>query len=748
MMNADDPDQNPSLAAHDETQAGAPVIVDVLAPLALDMVWSYLAPPYLALAAGDIVRIPFGSREAIGVVWAVHPPGATVGGRKLKTVSGRYDAPSLPNGLRTLLDWIARYTLAPRGQVLRLALRHPEKLPPEAPRVAVAATGRLPARLTPARRRALAALDGHDAMSRKALAGAAGVSLAVINGLIDDGSLETRVLPDAPALAPDPEFAPAALSDGQAAAAASLRAAVADGQFGVTLIEGVTGSGKTEVYFEAIAEALRQGRQALVMMPEIALTAQFLDRFAARFGVRPAEWHSGVSPRQRERTHAGVASGEIQVVTGARSALFLPFSKLGLIVVDEEHEAAYKQEDGVHYHARDMAVVRGRIECCHVALASATPSIESRVNAMRGRYGHLRLPERFGQRAMPRLSAIDLRKQAPPKGRWLSGPLIEAARETLDRDEQALFYLNRRGYAPLTLCRSCGHRFQCPNCSASLVEHRFRRALICHHCGHTERRPDACPACGEVDALVPAGPGVERLAEEVAALFPGVPAITLSSDLAGGSERMRKELDAVAAGDFRIIIGTQLVAKGHNFPRLTLVGVVDADVGLATGDPRGAERTFQMLQQVTGRAGRGEAPGRAILQTHQPEHPVMTALLSGQSERFYAEEIAAREAAGLAPFGRLAAIIVAGPDRHATEAHAQALARAAHAAPNASGDIVVLGPAEAPLAIVRGMHRFRLLIKSARNTDLQGFVRAVLAATAAPAARIRVTVDVDPQSFF
>lgn len=730
------------------SQDDASVIVDVLAPLALDTVWSYLAPPDLSLAPGDIVRIPFGSRESVGVVWAVHAAGSVKSGRKLKTVAGKFDAPALPDGLRTLLDWIARYTLAPRGQTLRLALRDPERLPPEAPRVAVAATGKLPARMTPARRRVLAALEAQPEMSRKALVEAAGVSIGVVNGLIDDGSLATRVLPEVAARVPDPQFAPALLSDGQSAAAAVLRQSVAAGTYGVTLVEGVTGSGKTEVYFEAIAEALRRGRQALVMMPEIALTAQFLDRFAARFGVRPAEWHSGVSPRQRERTLAGVAGGEISVVTGARSALFLPFAKLGLIVVDEEHEAAYKQEDGVHYHARDMAVVRGHIEKCHVALASATPSIESRVNAIRGRYGHLRLPERFGQRPMPRLSAVDLRKHAPPKGKWLSEPLVQAAREALARDEQALFYLNRRGYAPLTLCRSCGHRFQCPNCSSSLVEHRFRRALVCHHCGHTERRPDACPACGEVDALVPAGPGVERLAEEVAALFPGVPAITLSSDLAGGSERMRQELDAVAAGDFRIIIGTQLVAKGHNFPRLTLVGVVDADVGLASGDPRGSERTFQMLQQVTGRAGRGDAPGQAILQTHQPDHPVMTALLSGQTERFYVEEIAVREAAGLAPFGRLAAIIVAAPERTMSESHAQALARAAHALPDVTGDMMVLGPAEAPLAVVRGLHRFRLLFKCARNTDLQGFLRAVIAHAPAPGSRVRVTIDVDPQSFF
>lgn len=746
MMSPADQDRNPSLFG-DEVEMARGVIADVLVPLALDTAWSYSAPPGVVIAPGDVVRVPLGSRETIGVVWALHAPDAPRDGRKLKAIIEKCDAPSLPDGLRTLLDWMARYTLAPRGQVLRLALRDPGKLPPEAPRVAVVATGKTPGRSTDARRRVLTAVQASGVLSRRALAEAAGVSQTVINGLVDEGCLEAFVLPPDPAPPPDPDFAPASLSDGQAAAALALREAVMAKKFGVTLIEGVTGSGKTEVYFEAVAEALRQGQQALVMMPEIALTAQFLDRFAARFGVRPAEWHSGISPRQRERTHAGIASGDIQVVSGARSALFLPFRQLGLVVVDEEHESAYKQEDGVHYHARDMAVVRGRIEGCHVALASATPSIESRVNAMQGRYAHLRLPERFGQRPMPRLSAIDLRKQAPSPGKWLSEPLVHAARETLARDEQVLFYLNRRGYAPLTLCRSCGHRFQCPNCSASLVEHRFRRALVCHHCGHTERRPDACPACGEVDALVPAGPGVERLAEEVAALFPGVPTVTLSSDLAGGAERMRQELDAVAAGEFRIIIGTQLVAKGHNFPRLTLVGVIDADVGLASGDPRGSERTFQMLQQVTGRAGRGDMPGRAILQTHQPDHPVMTALLSGQAERFYAEEIAAREAAGLSPFGRLASIIVAAPDRGLAEGHARALARTAHELPGASGDMIVLGPAEAPLAVIRGMHRFRLLIKCARNTDLQGFLRTVLVETAAPGTKVRVTVDIDPQSF-
>ncbi|MFC0284415.1 primosomal protein N' [Camelimonas abortus] len=725
-------------------------IVDVLAPLALDAVWSYYAPAGDALAEGDVVRIPFGAREAWGVVWSVWPPDAPPPERRLKTVLGRIDVPPLPAGLRRLLDWVARYTLAPRGQVLRLAIRAPERVPPEPPRVGVVLTGRTPARMTAARKKALEAMAGRAIMDRRELAKAAGVSATVISGLIDDGSLATAPMPELQAPRPDPDHAPAQLSGAQAAAAEALRAAVRDNAFSVTLLQGVTGSGKTETYFEAVAEALRHGRQALVMLPEIALTAQFLDRFAARFGVRPAEWHSALTPRQRERTLAGVANGDVRVVAGARSALFLPYASLGLIVVDEEHEAAYKQEDGVHYHARDMAVVRGRIEGFPVVLASATPSLESLVNAERGRYRLLQLPERFGQRVMPGLSVVDLRRHAPPRGKWVSEPLLAAARETLERGEQVLFYLNRRGYAPVTVCRSCGHRAGCPNCSTTLVEHRFRRALMCHHCGHVERRPDACPACGEVDSLVPAGPGVERLAEEVAGYFPGVPIVTLSSDLAGGTARIREELAAVAEGRVQIVVGTQLISKGHNFPQLTLVGVVDADVGLASGDPRGAERTFQMLQQVTGRAGRGDRPGRAILQTHQPDHPVMTALLSGDAGRFYREEMALRQAAGLAPFGRLAAIIVAGPDRNEAEAHARALARAAHAlsaSRTGDGDILTLGPAEAPLAVVRGLHRFRLLFKCDRGVDLQGFLRRMLAQAPPPSSRVRVTVDIDPQSF-
>jgi primosomal protein N' (replication factor Y) len=700
--------------------------------------------------------VPLGTRQSLGAVWAVR----NGQGGNLKAVAARCDYAPLGDNLRGLIDWVARWTLAPRGMVLRMAMRAPFTATPEPTRIGIRRAGPPPARLTPARARVLAALESGLALQKAVLSEAAACSASVIDTLVDEGTLQAVALPPEPVALPcDPDFAAPALEADQARAAVALAASVAAGQFSVTLLEGVTGSGKTEVYFEAVAEALRQGRQTLILMPEIALTAQFLNRFAARFGTRPAEWHSAVSPRKRARVWSGLARGEIKVVAGARSALFLPFADLAAIIVDEEHEAAYKQDDGVAYHARDMAVIRGRIEKAAVVLASATPSIESRVNAGQGRYVHLKLPTRYGGRALPTITAIDLKREAAPRGKWIAPRLVAAMNETLAQGEQGLLFLNRRGYAPLTLCRTCGHRFQCPNCTAWLVEHRFRRALVCHHCGHIEKRPEQCPECGESE-LAACGPGIERLAEEVAALWPEARCLMLSSDFPGGTERLRRELDAIAEGACDIIIGTQLVAKGHNFPLLSLVGVIDADVSLSSGDPRAAERTFQLLQQVTGRAGRFDAAGRAFVQTWQPDHPVIRAILSGDADRFYSEETEQRRRAGLPPFGRLAALIVSAKDRAPAEDHARALVRTAFALPpNAKwklaavgglpGDdeITLLGPAEAPIAVIRGRHRFRLLVRAPRNADLQSFLRATLATAPPQRGSVRVAVDVDPQNF-
>jgi primosomal protein N' (replication factor Y) (superfamily II helicase) len=719
--------------------------IDVLVPVALDRTYSYRVPRELELKPGDIVSVPLGAREVIGVVWA---DDVTIEPRlhnRMKDVALKLDYPPLKAELRKVVDWISEYTLSPRGMVLRMCLRMGDHLGPAREKIGVRLKGPPPKRMTSARARVLQLLADGMVRAKSEAAHEAGVSAGVINGLIDDGTLETLVLPPEPvARKPDPDHDIPEFTDAQRAAADALRATVEKSGFSVSLVDGVTGSGKTEVYFEAVAEAIRRGKQVLILMPEIALTAQFLDRFAERFGVRPAEWHSEIAPRKRARTWSAVAAGEVSVVVGARSALFLPYADLGLIVVDEEHDPAYKQEDGVRYHARDMAVVRARETKIPIVLASATPSVETVVNAKRGRYTHLHLPERFGGQHLPSVEAIDLRREGPPRGRFVSPRLAEAMKIALERGEQALLFLNRRGFAPLTLCNACGHRMACPNCDAWLVDHRFKRRLVCHHCGYSMPPPEQCPKCEAKGSFVAVGPGVERLEQEAAELFPGARILVLSSDLIDTMERLRQELDDVAQGRFDIVIGTQLVAKGHHFPKLNLVGIVDADLGLANGDPRAAERTFQLLHQVVGRAGREEGRGYGYLQTHQPEHPVMRALIAQDREAFYAAEIEVREKTAYPPFGRLASLLISGADKHATESYARKIA----AVSPIHDQVRVLGPAEAPLAVVRGRHRFRILVKSPRGLDLSAYLREWLVAVPKAKGTLKLEVDVDPQSFF
>jgi primosomal protein N' (replication factor Y) (superfamily II helicase) len=719
-------------------------VVDVLVPVALDQAYSYVVPSGMDVAPGDVVAVPLGTREALGVVWAENENPNPRLDNRLKDISDKLDVPPLKGELRKFVDWVSNYTLSARGMVVRMALRMGEHLGPARERIGVRLAGPHPKRMTAARNRVLAVCADGLVRSKGEIAEEAGVSVGVIDGLIDEGTLETLVLPPDPvAPAPDPEFMQPDLSPAQRAAVDALRETIDKGGYSATLLDGVTGSGKTAVYLEAVAETIRRGRQALILMPEIALTSQVLDRFAERFGVRPAEWHSQLSQRLRARTWAAVAAGEATVTVGARSALFLPYKDLGLIVVDEEHDPAYKQEDGVRYHARDMAVVRASVNGIPIVLASATPSVETEVNARRGRYKKLSLPERFGGQHLPSIEAIDLKREGPPRGRFIAPRLAEAVKTAIERGEQALLFLNRRGFAPLTLCRSCGHRLACPNCDAWLVDHRFRRRLVCHHCGFAMPLPDKCPKCEAVESFAPVGPGVERLEQEAAELFPEARILVLSSDLVESMERLRDELDDVAEGRFDIVIGTQLVAKGHHFPKLNLVGIVDADLGLANGDPRAAERTFQLLHQVVGRAGREEGQGIGFLQTHQPEHPVMKALVASDREAFYATEIELREKTHYPPFGRLASLLVSGSDKHATESHAR---RIAAASPHDEA-VRVLGPAEAPLALVRGRYRFRILVKAPRNYDLSAYLREWMEKAPKKKGNIKLEVDVDPQSF-
>jgi primosomal protein N' (replication factor Y) len=718
--------------------------VPVLLPLALPAPYDYLVPAGMEAKPGQFVVVPLGTVERLGVVWVREgsAEAAKVDPKKLREIVEVWDdVPKLPRVSLDFANWVASYTLSTPGMVLRMMMSASRAFDPPAPHYGVRLAGAPPERMTPARARVIEAAGNGLTWVKSALAEAAGVSPGVIDGLVDAGTLVTEELPQ---WAPQ-DFdldKPARLTPEQSAAADKLLAGARDG-FSVTLLDGVTGSGKTEIYFEAIAEALRAGKQALVLLPEIALTSQFIARCEERFGAKPAEWHSGMSAPARGRVWRAVAENEAKLVVGARSALFLPFPELGLIVVDEEHDQSYKQEERVTYQARDMAVLRGALGRIPVVLSSATPSIESLVNAEQGRYRHIELGTRYKAAGLPAIEAIDMRATPPERGNWLSPPLVDAVGETLARGEQALLFLNRRGYAPITICRTCGFKFECPNCSAWLVEHRFRRRLECHHCGTFIPIPETCPNCGAEHSLVPCGPGIERIAEEVAMRFPDARRVLLSSDLTPSIGDLRETLREIEEREVDVIIGTQLVAKGHHFPGLALVGVVDADLGLAHADPRAAERTFQLLSQVTGRAGRDAIEGRGLIQTYMPEHPVIAALVSGDRDAFLAREIEERRAATLPPFGRLASLLITGSVREAAESSARAVALAAPAA----AKIQVLGPAEAPLSVIRGRYRFRLLVKAAREADLQAYLRLWLKQAPKPKGDIRLTVDVDPYSF-
>ena len=715
-------------------------LADVLLPLAVDGPYSYRVPEGMLLASGDYVRVPLGPRQYIGVVWERRDTFGT--NLKLRDVTEKFDMTPMTPTHRKFIEWLSAYYLVSMGTVLRMVLRVPSAFEPERQRMAYVIGSVVPKKLTPQRTRILDVLREGFALSAAELASAAGVGQSVVKALAASGVLKPLPLP-AHAAFQDPKLnnGNKKLSAAQKEAAASLRASIATRQHKVTLLDGVTGSGKTEVYFEAMAASLAAGFQVLLLLPEIALTVGFLARVEERFGCVPAGWHSDLRPRERERVWRGVAEGRAKIVVGARSALFLPWRNLGLIVVDEEHDGAYKQSEGVTYHARDMAVLYANVGKFPVVLASATPSLESIVNVDRGRYATVKLQDRHGRPELPEIKLIDMRTEDMSAGTWLSKPMIEEVQKALDAGDQALLFLNRRGYAPLTLCRACGHRLDCPDCAASMVEHRFRRILMCHHCGHHEPLPKACPKCGVEDKMVPVGPGVERLAEEAIKLFPEARMTILSSDLARG-QMLRDIIREVENGTHNLIIGTQLVAKGHHFPHLTFVGVVDADLALESSDPRAGERTWALLAQVAGRAGRGVKPGHALVQTYAPEHPLMRALTKGDREAYFAQEKLIREGAALPPYGRLAAIIVSGNEASEVERFCRNLAQIIPR----TDDVTVLGPAQAPISVIRGRHRWRFLVKASREKDIQGFLKLWLSQVK-PKGSLALAVDVDPYNF-
>jgi primosomal protein N' (replication factor Y) (superfamily II helicase) len=719
-----------------------PDTVRVLLPVPALGVLDYAAGETLLLP-GSLVTVPLGPRQLTGVVWdAPAKPGKPVAAAKLKPVSHVLDVPPMRKPLRDLVGWVSDYYLSPLGAVLRMALPGSAAAAPAKMQRQYRMTGIMPPGVSPRRAAALLALTGLQGTSA-ALAKQSGVSAAIIKALVETGALEAiAVSADGPFTNPDPDHATVSLSADQRGAADQLRAAVTAHDSKPVLLEGVTGSGKTEVYFEAVAQALKNGGQVLVLLPEIAMTRQWFTRFRARFGGDPVEWHSDQPQAYRRRAWREIAEGRARVIVGARSALFLPFAALQLIVVDEEHEASFKQEDGVSYHARDIAVVRAHFEKCCIVLASATPSLESRTNARTGKYTYLTLPSRFGGAQLPTVTLVDLRKDPPPRGRWIAPALLEDLSSTLARGEQALLFLNRRGYAPVTLCRKCGERVTCPQCSAWLVEHKLTNKLQCHHCGFATPIPRTCTSCSAQDSLVPCGPGVERIAEEIAHVLPDARAVLVTSDTISSPAKAAALVSSVENGSINVLIGTQMATKGHHFPNLTCVGIIDADLGLNGGDLRAAERTFQQIVQASGRAGRAEKPGRVWVQTYQPDTALMGALQRADVAGFYAAESAARERTGVPPFGRYAALVVSGENH----AHVQEAARAlGKCAPGAPG-IAVLGPAPAPLALLRGQHRMRLLLHASRSVNIQSVLRAWLHTAAWPKG-VRVMVDVDPYSF-
>lgn len=731
------------MSEQEHFQAGERVAVLTTQPL--DRLLDYRAPEG-GCFLGAFVEVPLGPRKVLGVVWG--PGAGDFDSSKLRSVTRVLDVAPMRGEMRAFLGKAADYTLTPMPAMLRLASRAPGLSDPPSMRKILRRGESDPDRMTDARARVLDTIEDYGglAFTPKELADMAGVTPSVVKGLVKQGALREEETPrDLPYPHLDPDLPGKELTEDQAGAAAALEDAVKSGSYGTTLLKGVTGSGKTEVYLEAVAATLRAGRQALVLLPEIALTAEFLKRVEARFGATPAEWHSGATMTERRRVWRMVGQGKAQLVIGARSALFLPYQNLGLIIVDEEHDTSYKQEDGVLYNARDMAVLRAAMCSAQVVLASATPSLETWANAEAGKYKRLDLTSRFGVSVLPEMRAVDMRSEDLLPSTWISPTLKFAMKARLERGEQSLLFLNRRGFAPVTICRACGAQVACDHCDSRMVEHRFLKRLMCHQCGATKPVPDACPSCLVEGKMAPVGPGIERLGEEAAALFPEARIAVLSSDLFGSARALKQRIEEIAAGEADIILGTQLVAKGHNFPHLTLVGVIDADLGLQGSDLRAAERTFQLMRQVAGRAGRADKPGEALLQTFQPDHPVIRAILSGDEEAFWKAEAAERQAAGVPPFGRMAGIILSGPDLAQVFELGETLAHNDGALRQIGAQL--FGPAPAPIARIRGRHRVRMLVKAAKGAPVQEAIARWIAPIRLKG-DLRLSVDIDPQSFF
>lgn len=721
-------------------------IVGVLLPLPFDKPFDYIADREVQI--GQIVEVPFGNTKQVGIVYSTEPSSG-LEKDKIKSIIKYFEFPPLDNKLLHFIEWVAGYNMAPLGMVLKMVLSVRSVFEPSPMTVLYSLSGKTLAEAklknSDARWRVMELLR-HAPYTRQEIAFGAGVSQSVIKSLIDRGVLSPIYVENKMEfMEPVGDYVKVDLTEEQKEAADLLCQKVNTG-FSVTLLDGITGSGKTEVYFEAMAEALEAGRQVLILVPEISLTTQWLRRFQKRFGVRPANWHSGLSVKERTDTWKAIIEGRVKVIVGARSALFLPYTNLGLIVIDESHDHSFKQEDSVNYQGRDMAIVRAKMEHIPVILSTATPDLETVANVEDGKYDCVTLRKRYASASLPEIKIIDMKKDKPQKGEWgvswLTPELVKALDSNLKKGEQSVLFLNRRGYAPLLICRDCGHRIQCPSCSAWLTEHKRAGTLMCHHCGYVDEIPGKCPHCASESGLTACGPGVERVAEEVIMRFPGAKVEILSSDNASSFSAVSNIIGKMERREIDILVGTQIIAKGHHFPDLTVVGIVDADLGLMGSDLRAAEQTYQLLSQVAGRAGRGEKAGTVYVQTLYAENNVLKALVEQDRNLFLSFEKESRKLLGYPPYGKLASIIVSGANQQLTSVVAAELGRTAP-----DTDLIsVLGPAPAPLFLLRDRYRYRLLLKTSRNINIQNVLKEWLAMVNIPSS-VRVETDIDPYSF-
>ncbi len=720
----------------------------VALPVPRPDLFDYLPPPAQTADPGWVgcrLRVPFGRRQLVGVVAAVEPAAEA---RPLREALERIDpTPLLAGELWQTLQWAARYYHAPLGEMLATAL--PSRLREGAARHdsrirhwrlteagASARTGLRAGGRPRALVERLATGSQDEATLDEALPG----WRAAARTLRGRGLVETVAVDAAAAL---PAAATVAPNQAQQAAIDAIVAAL--GGFQPILLDGVTGSGKTEVYLEAIAECLRRGRQALVLVPEIGLTPQTLRRFRQRLGVPVETLHSGLADGERARVWAAMADGQARVLVGTRSAVFCPLPRAGLIVIDEEHDGSYKQQDGVRYSARDLALVRGKALAVPVLLGSATPALESLAAARAGRYLHLRLAERAGGAKPPVVRVVDVRRR--PLSAGLSPELREALAACLQRGEQALVFKNRRGYAPALLCHDCGWTAQCRRCDAALSVHRAGRRLLCHHCGAEARPPPACPDCGGL-ALQPQGTGTERIEEALTDAFPAARLVRVDRETTRGRDGLKAQLDRLGDGP-GILVGTQMLAKGHDLPRLSLVAVVGVDEGLFSADFRAGERLAQLLVQVAGRAGRADRPGQVLLQTHHPDHPLLLTLLAGGYRLFADNALPEREAAGFPPFGYLALLRAEALEEAPLREFLAAARELAEAGAGARA-LTLHGPLPAPMLRRAGRMRWQLLLSSPSRPALQALLDRWTPALydLKQARRVRWSLDVDPLDLY